>query len=41
MVIVQKISIANAGRMLQIKNSTAKLIVKKYKETGTFFQPKR
>jgi transposase len=37
----QKISIAKAARMLEIKNSTAKLIVKRFRETGTFFQPRK
>ena len=41
MVTVQKISIAKASQILRIKISTAKLIIKRYKETGTFFQPKR
>jgi len=36
-----KFSIAKAGRLLEIKASTAKLIVKRYRDTGTFFQPKR
>jgi len=40
-VTVQKQTIAKAARSLQIKISTAKLIIKRYKETGTFFQPKR
>jgi len=41
LVTVQKQTIAKAARSLQIKISTAKLIIKRYKETGTFFQPKR
>jgi transposase len=36
MVLNQNYSIAKAGRKLGIKPSTAKLIVKKYKETGGF-----
>jgi transposase len=33
-------SIAKAGRILGIKASTAKLIVNRYKEEGTFFESK-
>jgi hypothetical protein len=37
---IRKFSIAKAGRRLSIKPSTAKLIFKKYKQTGTFFVKK-
>lgn len=37
----KKMSIAKAGRKLHIKASTAKLIVKKYRETGLFTTKRR
>lgn len=37
-VVVQLQSIAKSARELGIKPSTAKLIVKRYKEEGTFFE---
>ena len=36
MVFESKLSISEAGRRLGVKISTAKLIVKRYRETGTF-----
>jgi transposase len=35
-----RISIAQAARVLDIKVSTAKLIVKRYRTEGTFFERK-
>ena len=37
MIVSQGKSIAQASRKYMVKPSTAKLILKKYKETGTFF----
>jgi len=37
LVFEKHLSIAKAGRRLHIKPSTAKLIIKKYRLTGTFF----
>ena len=36
MVFENKLSISEAGRRLGVKISTAKLIIKRYRETGTF-----
>lgn len=36
LVLEESYSIARAGRKLSIKPSTAKLIVKRFRETGTF-----
>lgn len=38
MVIDEGHSIARAAKKLNLKSSTAKLIMKRYRETGTFYQ---
>lgn len=38
---LQQMPIAEAARLLKIKYSTAKLIVKRYKDDGTFFESRQ
>lgn len=38
LVFVGHMTISRAAQKLNIKNSTAKLIIKKYRETGSFFE---
>jgi transposase len=40
MVTIDKSQISPAGRKLGIKESTAKLIIKRFRETGTIFEKK-
>ena len=40
LVLSQQSSIAKAARKLMIKVSTAKLIIRRFKQTGTFFEKK-
>jgi transposase len=40
MVVQDGLLISKSGKRLGIKLSTAKLIVKRYRETGTFFESK-
>lgn len=37
-VLLQHMTIIKAANKLGIKNSTAKLIIKKYKETGSYYE---
>jgi transposase len=41
LVFKNSLSISKAAKMLGIRPSTAKLIIKKYKQDGTYFQSKK